>query len=826
MKFPLYRSIFAFAFAAASIATWAVPARQGVRVVKASDGSEIRVRLVGDEFFHQYLTDDDYPLLQRQGRFYYCSVASDGTISDSGIEATAVRTPEAETFLAGIDKSVLSERLKMREAASPRRKARLEKARKEMAKKSAVADADQNVADAPPFPKGYGLFPTASFPAYGKQKAIVILVEYSDVKFNLSDAGDYFTRMLGEDGFADYGATGCASEYFRESSDGAFQPEFDVYGPVTLSHPRSYYGENNWYGDDMRPEEMVIEACKILDPTVDFSQYDRNNDGVIDNIFLFYAGQGEASYGPEDSIWPHSWNVTEVSENYFDGVLLDTYGCTNEWERSRPDGVGTFVHEFSHVLGLPDLYATSYSSAFTPGSWSALDYGPYNNDGMTPPAYSVFERYALGWIEPRVVDCAASARLLPISENYAAMIPTTKDTEFFLLETRKQTGWDAYIPGHGMLVWHVDYDPEIWMANVVNDTKSHQYVDIEEADGTQKENSRAGDAFPGTSSVKSFTSTTSPAMKTWSGKSINFPITNIAEQEDAVIFDILGGYDGKTIPTVVVLPPSDLGRDNFAANWEVNPGYTHYLSVFSQDSDGNRRYLPGYHRRNVGSEGTCIVEGADPETEYYYTLQLAKGLTDGPESAAQPVITDEPGLDMFAVEALEASEVKENSFTANWLPLEGAVSYFLEVSEYVEPAKLSENSVGDPDADIYNWQPLEGYEHFDVGDVTSYTIEGLKPSTTYAYFIRGFDGDELMSQPSNRIQITTTVSSGVKPAVLPQTPFIVEGRRVHSLLPLRISASDAAGCEVAAGIGSISLPAPGIYMVSAPGVAPVKIIIN
>ena len=168
----------------------------------------------------------------------------------------------------------------------------------------------------------------------------------------------------------------------------------------------SYYGENDYRGDDSNPQKMAIEACQQLDATVDFSEYDRDNDGYIDNVYIFYAGRGEASGGSSSTVWPHSWEVSAVESQtyYFDNVILNRYACGNEWEGDKPDGVGTFIHEFSHVLGLPDLYSTSYSSAFTPGSWSAMDYGPYNNNGCTPPLYSVFEicsrldnSYRIGW---------------------------------------------------------------------------------------------------------------------------------------------------------------------------------------------------------------------------------------------------------------------------------------------------------------------------------------------------------------------------------------------------------------------------------------------
>lgn len=520
-------------------AAYAVPARPGWRTALDSEGAEVRVRLVGDEFSHCFISESGLPLVQRDGLFYLCDADPSGLLMSTGIEYTAHESEAARNFASSFDRYRFESRMSSRTEA-------LKKSKRRSARKLAkLPNREPEAVDGPPFEKGPGLFPNTKFPAYGNQKAIVILVEYKDVKFNLPNPHDYFSRMLSEPGFADYGATGCAEEYFSTNSCGAFTPEFDLYGPVTLSFNRGHYGGNDPYGNDMHPEEMVIEACQALDDTVDFSEYDRNGDGVIDNVFIFFAGKGEASYGPPESVWPHSWNVAEVSENYFDGVLLDSYGCTNEWDRVRPDGVGTFVHEFSHVIGLPDLYATEYTNSFTPGTWSALAYGPYNNDGMTPPMYGAFERYALGWMEPVNIKEAASPKLPPIADNVAMIIRSNSDDEFFLLENRQRTGWDAFIPGHGMLIWHIDYNENIWWENAVNNNPEHQYVDIEEADGRLNESTRDGDSFPGSYYISAFTGYTTPAMRTWSGTRLNYPITNIEENRDGIIsFDVLGGAQG------------------------------------------------------------------------------------------------------------------------------------------------------------------------------------------------------------------------------------------------------------------------------------------
>lgn len=402
-------------------------------------------------------------------------------------------------------------------------------------------------------PGAIGTFPGSTFPAKGQQKAIVVLVEFQDQKMELGDhAHDYFTDMLNKDDFSEYDATGGVHKYFMDSSAGQFDCQFDLYGPVTLSKNMAYYGGNNaTTGQDNHPEQMVIEACRALDAKVDFSQYDRDNDGIIDNVYLIYAGRGEASDIFEEfpeTVWPHSADVSGYRIR-LDGKLLATYGCSNEWEDvyeftnnsavkigERPDGIGTFVHEFSHILGLPDLYNTVTNTYYTPAEWSVLDYGPYNNNGRTPPAYSSFERNALGWIDLKEITDATSdvtiGELNAANEAYCITNPKNSG-EFYLFESRKRTGWDAYLPGEGMLVWHVDFDSDSWSANTVNNTNTHQRVDLVEADGRVNKTVRNGaDPFPGTKNVTEYT------PKWWTDGATGFTLSNIAAADGNVSFTV------------------------------------------------------------------------------------------------------------------------------------------------------------------------------------------------------------------------------------------------------------------------------------------------
>lgn len=650
----------------------AVPAKRDPFTVTQPDGTVLTVRLVGDERSHCYLSEDGYPLTLDNGTFYYRTVdTADGRLirSEMPAQPVAKRSDEALKFLQGVDRNLVLETVYNRNAGHVRLRAPRQKAA-----------------------AGPGLFSGTSFPSTGDQKALVILVEYSDVKFKIPNPLDYFSRMLNEEGFSDYGGTGSAADFFKENSNGAFRPDFDVYGPVTLANNMSYYGSNDAYGNDRRPEYMVIEACRALDEDVDFSQYDRDGDGLIDNVFVFYAGMGEASGGAANTVWPHSADIMSWDNTPYihDGVRINRYACTNEWTGSRPDGVGTFIHEFSHVLGLPDLYATTYTSAFTPGSWSTLDYGPYNNNGCTPPLYSAFERYALGWMEPEVIDGACNVTLPAIGANQARIIRTGSDNEFFLLENRQQTGWDAYLPGHGMLVWHIDYKASVWDNNSVNNSPSHQYVDLEEADNIRNNYSLDGDAFPGSAKVTSFTDDTEPSMKTWKGVRLNLPVTDIKETDGIITFKVAGGEPAPA--AVAALDATDVTPVSFTACWEPSAEAQIYrLSVYSGDGD-DKATVGKFDNLNVGDVTSCTVDGLQPSTAYTYVVAVENAAGMSEPSNEISVTTSEMTFGFMRPEALSGI-AGDDYIEARWNALDGADSYLISV--YTKERKEPEMAVCD-----------------------------------------------------------------------------------------------------------------------------------
>lgn len=580
----------------------AIPAKPGLIRYTQPDGTSVEVRLKGDECGYVLFSADDMLLVNRDGCLEYAEFESDGTPVSSGLVVgkTTLTESQKKILQSGQQISdwvarVNADRLKKYEEIASFRKTKVSNHAYSQTINSDEDEDDQQGSDRQwSVPWRFTLSNTSFKTITGSPKALVLLVEYSDVPFTFADH-DYFDRMLNEEGFSDYGSLSSVKDYFAYNSMGQFTPDFDVYGPVTLPKVRAYYGGNDFRDNDQFPHMMAVHAMEILDDEVDFTQYDCDGDGVIDNVFIFYAGQGEHDSALRDAVWPHSYDLTYAdphNEYYFDGVLLDHYACTCEHPtgEDRPDGIGTFIHEFSHVMGLPDLYSTTYTSAFTPGSFQVLDEGPYNNDGLTPPNYSSYERCALGWIELKPFEEGLNEIPELTQSNVAYVIPTERKNEYYFLENRQQIGNDQFIPGHGMLVWHIDYDEKVWERNAVNNSASHQYVDLVEADNKKLKNSRDGDPFPGVKEITEFGPSTKPALVSWNKKNLIFGLSDIIESEDGIITLTANALETE-------LPPY------------VDPGQGKVEGIGSESGDGGVIYDLTGRRVNNPERGVYLQNG-------------------------------------------------------------------------------------------------------------------------------------------------------------------------------------------------------------------------
>ena len=362
-----------------------------------------------------------------------------------------------------------------------------------------------------------GDYATSDIPRTGTQEYLLVLVDFTDCRFSIKDTTallERFNRMYNEHGYTEntsftrsgvtyYGATGSVSDYFRDQSYGQYNPQFKIVGPIHPSKSYSYYGYGN---KDTNVESMIREVCDILmeNDTVKLSQYTRN--GKIDQLSIIYAGRGE-NYKNSDvnTIWPHA-SVFNYGKY---GIGDVKYLCTCElfWDSDTIlDGIGTFCHEFSHTLGLPDFYntgsASDSESNAAMGSWSLMDYGTYENGGFSPVGYTAFEKYSLGWLDLEEITYSGYYTLDEISRrpdpdadiHTAYRLNTGNDNQFLILENHVKTGWYKYHATQGLMVTSVSYSYSNWdLNNVNNSVKRYRILP---ADNNYSRTSNAGDLFP------------------------------------------------------------------------------------------------------------------------------------------------------------------------------------------------------------------------------------------------------------------------------------------------------------------------------------------
>ena len=538
--------------------------------VRQSDGTYLKVRGFGDANFHYYITSDGVLLCHEGTDYFIANVNANGELSSSGLLAhNADMRSETERILAESQDREAFHAMNSRLA--------MKKARRE------------------PLTENSTLFPHS-----GNPKAVVLLVDFPDVPFTVSspatvfdkylNATDLFTPEGDPDMMSVLGINyGSVKRYFTDMSFGQFSPEFDIYGPYRLPSKLKTYGAGR--SDNMTT--LFRDAMTLADADVDFSEYDSNNDGKIDLIYIIYAGFSESISGnSSDCIWPKSGTVSLSTK--FDGKSISRYGVNNELYGNPEvseiygvliNGIGLFCHEFSHCLGLPDLYASEGSEAEkavnqTPDYWDIMDTGEYANNSYTPVAYTAWERERFGWMTIDTLETAQDVELLPIDENgkaYRILNDADENkSEYYIVENVQKRGWNKNMYGHGMLVWHIDYRASSFGVGgtVVNQTLGHPRMMIIPADGLAVSSfyrdetitssmpeelykryggntfttdlflaEYAGDPFPGSTNVVAFTDSTD--VKSWTFRGTGFmgkPITDIRESESgAVTFKFMGG---------------------------------------------------------------------------------------------------------------------------------------------------------------------------------------------------------------------------------------------------------------------------------------------
>ena len=325
----------------------------------------------------------------------------------------------------------------------------------------------------------YGKSALGSLPSIGAPTIPVIMVEFSDKKFQDDMTVEKYNRYLNEEGYHEDSnlQRGSVKDYYNSQSRGLFNPTFDVCAKVTLSNGYAYYGGNKPW-QDYRVKSMLREAItSAIAQGVDFNKYVVNNR--IPNVILYYAGVGEATSNDEDAIWPHEQDLT-ITTGTIGGFLFSSYFVGNERYGSEPNtivqGMGVMVHELGHALGLPDFYVTdySYTDESPLGMWSVMDSGPYANDSYAPVGMNAYERSYLGWLKIKELTDAESIALYPASEedkDMAVLLRNPNDkNEYFIMENYKPDTW--YYQGPGLLLTHFTYDKSQWNSNTLNNKQT------------------------------------------------------------------------------------------------------------------------------------------------------------------------------------------------------------------------------------------------------------------------------------------------------------------------------------------------------------------
>lgn len=601
----------------------AIPARNTTAIISQPDGSTFTALLKGDEFMKIFTTADGYAItMDAEGFYCYAEYDAEGCKHSTGIRVKGDNRADAPASSMNIPLDIIRQNALDKRAAAGIR-------------------FPDNITLMERLSSSQGSMPGTRTETKPEKKVLVLLVQYEDVKFKYQR--EDFVNMMSQEGYNGYGATGCAQEYFEDQFNGKVNFSFDVSEIITLSKKRAYYGANGSDGSDVRAPQMVREACIKVDNNVNFSEYDSDKDGVVDNLFLFFAGGDEAQFAGEECIWSHAWtvNADKQGELYLDGIKIDAYACTSELFTVSLDynnkplkmtmaGIGTFCHEYSHTLGLPDFYDTDYdksggTSIGFHGITSVMDSGPYNNNGRTPPAYNAVEREMLGITVPEEMKVGQNT-LLPIAYNGNSMkLSTDTPDEYFLIEYRKKEKWDSFIGGSGVLIYHIDKSTnnsgysdyyrldltanQRWKLNEINCNPAHQCADLIEACGNESTLIKKNIFFPHDKTL-----TYQPVS--WNGIASNYSIYGINCYDDRADF-----FVGNILDEVVQNVEMEVFQDCAILSWsirgeqaEVGTCVLKYENTSKKANYVNGKYYVYLEGLTHNTEYSLFIEF--PEIEY------------------------------------------------------------------------------------------------------------------------------------------------------------------------------------------------------------------
>jgi M6 family metalloprotease-like protein len=509
----------------------AMPAYPGLVKIQQPDGDEITIYMRGDEKVHWMESPDGYSLMYDKNKYIvFAEADKTGNMVPSSIifRDARLRSSTVDEQLANIPKN-------LRYSAS---QVNTLKQIWNMTKRSQEQAAPKTVS--------------------GTIRAICPLVQFQDVSFKKTK--EDFEQLMNQAGYDTGGAKGSVRDFYYENSYGGMELIVTVLEPYTVSHNLSYYGENGANGSNMNMSHMMELARQVANNTfsqsgINPSDYDNDNDGYIDAFHLIYAGYGEEAGGNADAIWSHACPSGYGFGPYtYGNKKLDRYSCSPELRGrsgSNITRIGVICHEMGHIFGLPDFYDTDYEesggSYEGTGKWDLMAGGSWNgatNDGSSPAHINMYAKIQLGWVNPVVLDSPQDVTDMPNSAMNAVgyIYNTPAPGEYFVLENRQKAGFDSYVPGSGLLIYHVSPFMSWSIVNATHPQRmypvcaSSSYKVPQAAPSSYGNINSAGCPFPGTSKKTSFTDESTPSSVTWSGMNTSRPITEIKEQDKLISF--------------------------------------------------------------------------------------------------------------------------------------------------------------------------------------------------------------------------------------------------------------------------------------------------
>ena len=584
---------------------FAVPARRGWQVRTQADGTTIEVQQVGDEFYHYMINRAGKQVREVNGMY---------------VEVGDAPAPEVA---------------KARRAKGVARRQR----------------------------KDVGVTPNLA------PKGVVILANFSNKSMQSGHTQATFDELCNSLNCTVNDGYPSAGQYFADQSNGTYRPQFDVFGPVTLSRNVAYYGTDKPgqdEGDDQHATDAVVEACILANEqfTINWADYDSDSDGYVDFVYVIYAGKGQADGGTSETIWPHNWSVESARQSGYctytatqckvGGKKLDNYAMSGEISGSSLGGIGTLCHEFGHVMGLPDLYDTDYGTNYennlTPNDWNIMDGGSYNGDGHCPPNYDPWEKDFFGWLTPinlgntgqnltLYANGTENQQTYQINASGTYVSPTSSGLRYYI-ENRQAVGWDAPLTGHGLLIWKVNFNASAWENNAPNNsnTSGAPLYTVVSATGTKigwdgSTDNCPKNTFPGSGKKTSWTGVSGKPLLNINESNQIVTLTYIEEPAPVVdpftlTFMANGNqFDQTTSTGTVVLPannPLDCPCGKVFLGWTKTAGYesetTAPTYVKAGDPIAEATTLYAVYAEQSGEGGEAVFDGSTGGTFKIYAL--------------------------------------------------------------------------------------------------------------------------------------------------------------------------------------------------------------